>query len=326
MKPGKWQGPFGHPDTSALISNSRSGLFSGRIAEKRWCYVGIVHPDIVFGCAVIHLGYLNSAFMFAFDRKTRQKVEKNFIFPPVGQVRFDRNPETGRYCYRSLSGCIDIHNRAQSQEMKVLSWARLKNGSFKADFNISWENGAEPVHFLMPMQKSNTAFTTKAAGLPVEGCIRFNDTTHEIRPDTAFAVFDWTNGFYPRHTFWNWACGAGRDEAGNIIGFNFSRGVYEYGQLENTVWVNGRPYFTGPVEFEYDKAVSTACWKIKNPENQIELTFEPEGARSADDNLVIIKSRFIQAIGAFNGRISIDGTTRHLKSVAGVTEEHFAKW
>ncbi|MCK5695335.1 MAG: DUF2804 family protein [Desulfobacula sp.] len=49
--------------------------------------------------------------------------------------------------------------------------------------------------------------------------------------------------------------------------------------------------------------------------------------RKANDNLGIIKSKFIQPCGSFEGSIKIqDNRSFHLSSVGGVVEEHFAKW
>ena len=65
---GEWTGNFNYPDTKGLL-NLNDRLFSiKRFKEKRWCYMGIIHPDIIFGCAVVHLGYISSAFAFGFDR------------------------------------------------------------------------------------------------------------------------------------------------------------------------------------------------------------------------------------------------------------------
>ena len=64
---GEWSGNFNYPDTKGLL-NLNDRLFSiKRFKEKRWCYMGIIHPDIIFGCAVVHFGYISSAFAFGFD-------------------------------------------------------------------------------------------------------------------------------------------------------------------------------------------------------------------------------------------------------------------
>ncbi|MCK5695336.1 MAG: DUF2804 family protein, partial [Desulfobacula sp.] len=93
--------------------------------------------------------------------------------------------------------------------------------------------------------------------------------------ENTFAVFDWTNGFYPRRTFWNWACGAGFADDETQIGFNFSSGVYENGLLENTVWINGTPLKQGEITFTYDSKKPEIPWQIKSKDDFINLRFMP---------------------------------------------------
>ena len=177
------------------------------------------------------------------------------------------------------------------------------------------------------MEKGRSAFTTKAAGLTAKGSISLNRKTFDLDPGHTFAVFDWTNGFYPRKTSWNWACGAGLAEDGTRIGFNFSSGVYEKGLLENTLWINGKPEKTDEVVFTYDPRNPSLPWQINSRDGLIHLTFTPEGMRRAHDDLLTLKSFFIQPCGSFEGSVRIkDGLTVHFSGLGGVVEEHHATW
>ncbi|MCF6248409.1 MAG: DUF2804 domain-containing protein [Desulfobacula sp.] len=329
---GSWSGPFGHTDTSDLL-NLDTAPFSvlglnQRLKEKRWCYMGIFHPDIIFGCAVIHLGYMASAFAFGFDRQKRRMTEFSFVFPPLGQARYDRNPELGICSYRSLFGKITLAHNYPSGKGRIDTDLSFLKKSLQTDIDVTMPDcGLSFMNFLMPMVNGKKAFTSKAAGLCAKGQIVLNKHKYDLTPSDTFVVFDWTNGFYPRKTFWNWACGAGKDNNGTRIGFNFSQGVYEYGLLENTVWINGSPHETGPVDFIYDKKNPDQTWQILTLDGRIQLFFKPEGLRFANDNLGIIKSRFIQPCGTFEGLIQIkDETPIQFSNMGGVVEEHFAKW
>ena len=327
MNPGRWSGRFGHGDTRSLIGANQRRLFPACLREKRWCYAGIFTPELIFGCAVIHLGYLCSGFVFGFNRKKKHVTEHTFIFPPLGQVTFDRNPETGSCQYRSFSGRIQLLNVLDLESSKLHINVKSGKKRLRADVELrAPESGFEPMHFLMPMIDDQKAFTAKAAGISARGQIQINDKTYLLEPSTASAVVDWTNGFYPRQTFWNWACGSGTCDSGHWIGFNFSSGVYEYGLLENTVWINGKPLNIGPVEFIYDHQNPDRPWTIKSQDNTVNLCFYPEGFRKANDNLGIIKSRFIQGVGAFKGKIKSRTATFNVDHIPGVTEEHFAVW
>jgi hypothetical protein len=327
-KPGEWSGDFNYPDTRGLL-NLDDRLFSfERFKEKRWCYVGIIHPDIIFGCAVVHLGYIYSAFAFGFDRQERKMMDHSLVFPPLGQVRYDRNPENGVCSYKSLRGSLVLtHNKNPVPSTIKVSFY-LPGRSLKAEIElIEPDTGISPMHFFMPMGNTRPAFTTKIAGLKARGNIILNKKIFNLASENTFAVFDWTNGFYPRQTFWNWACGAGFADDGTQIGFNFSSGVYENGLLENTVWINGAPLKQGEITFTYDSKNPGHPWQIKSKDKRINLRFIPEGIRKANDNLGIIKSKFIQPCGSFKGLIKTqDNHSFQLSSVGGVVEEHFAKW
>ncbi len=333
---GSWPGKFGHPDTSDLLGLNTASSSPQRLnqrlnqwlKEKRWCYIGIFNPDIIFGCAVIHLGYMASAFAFGFDRQKCKMIEFSFVFPPMGQIRYDRNPEQGICRYKSLFGNITLAHNYPPGVGRVDAALSFFKKSLKADIDVTVpDNSFLPMNFLMPMANGKKAFTSKAAGLCAKGQIVLNKKRFDLTLSDTFVVFDWTNGFYPRRTFWNWACGAGKDNNGSHIGFNFSLGVYEYGLLENTVWINGSPKKTGPVKFIYDEENPELPWQISSRDGRIQILFKPEGVRSANDNLGFIKSKFIQPCGSFEGSVQI-GNEAPIKfsDISGVVEEHFAKW
>lgn len=329
-RPGRaWQGRFGYPDTSALLSTSPNRFTLRRLKEKRWCYIGVFHPDIILGCAIVHLGYICSAFAFAFDRINARMIEHNFVLPPLGQVRYDRSPEKGICRFRNRSDHLYLSHQPDPHQPHQIR-SRLGSGKNRLRAEIDLNQPAArlfPMHFLMPMNANARAFTTKAAGYHATGFIEINNDRIELDPDTSFAVLDWTNGFYPRKTFWNWACGAGRTEKNDMIGFNFSRGVYRYGRLENVIWMNGRPFQTGPVVFEYNSRSPMVPWKIHDPNGTFSMIFRPEGIRSADENFGLVQSRFIQPCGTYEGWIKTgSGEKTPFKNITGVAEEHFAKW
>ncbi|MDD9303750.1 MAG: DUF2804 domain-containing protein [Desulfobacter sp.] len=325
-----WSGPFNRQDTSGLVGLPLPQKFKNAFKEKRWCYAGIVSDDIFFGAAVVHLGYAASGFCFGFDRKTKKMVEYTKVGLPTNQVRYDRNPESGTCWFKRGQNLIEISGCRPQRKLKV----NLKEKNLTADIDIfPPDSGFAPMHFPMDMGRGKNAFTTKAAGLSAKGHIKMGDKHYFLSPETGFAIFDWTHGAYPRQTFWNWACGAGqaRDKTDTnetqAIGFNFSKGVYENGRLENTLWINGKPEPVSAVDFSYDPKNPTAPWEIVSTEPKIKLRFTPEGMRQANDNFIVLASRFIQPCGRFKGEITLkSGQTLVLKNTGGVVEEHYAKW
>ncbi|MCG8529893.1 MAG: DUF2804 domain-containing protein [Desulfovibrionales bacterium] len=286
---------------------------------KRWCYVGVVHPDLIFGAAMAHLGYVTHAFAQVFDRRNQEIIEDARLFPPLGKIKFNGHPNQGKIQFSSPGGHWELQAEQGGYELKIA----FPKKCFFGKFHLSLDD-FEPRHFYLPMDKGNKAFTTKAPGLKARGSLQFKGQTHCLDRG-ARGILDWTQGVYPRRTQWNWACGTGLSNQGVPLSFNFSRGVYEYGQLENTIWIQGIPFPTGPVEFDY-KALD-APWQINSLDGRANLIFTPEGLRQKDENLGLIHSKFTQPQGGFQGRLTTpDGDTHILERVSGVTEEHFAKW
>jgi len=315
-------------DLTSLLSIDSSPLSIRRYREKRWCYIGVIHPQVILGCAVIHLGYVSSAFAFAFDRESRKMVEHNMVSPPLGQVSFDRHPDQGTCSFRAFRGRVAIFHDISTGIRLLTTDLFFPGHSLSARITVDDKpDDLSPLQVITPMENGQTVFTHKAAGMPAHGRITVNGKTVELRPEETRAIFDWTDGFHNRNTFWNWACGAGDSDEGRRIGFNFSAGVYESGVLENVIWIDGRPVRIGRVDFDYDTQKPQSPWRVRSRGGEVDLTFQPEGIRGAKQNLGIIASRFIQPCGSYSGTIrDPEGQTLNLTSVGGVVEEHFARW
>jgi len=325
-----WSGPFAHASTKAITGLPLANSLKNAVREKRWCYAGVVSPKLFFGAAVIHLGYITSGFAFGFDRETGQMTEQTLTWPPLGHLRYDRNPEQGTCRFKGLGQHIEILSLPDRMGKAIRVRLKRRGQTLTANLTLAPPaTGFSVMHFPMDMGAGKHAFTTKAAGLIGHGSVTLNSKDFFLAPKDTFGLYDWTHGAYPRHTFWNWACGAGTAKTVHghpvALGFNFSRGVYENGRLENTLWIDGRPEPVPAIDFKYH--APEAPWQITSADRRVALTFFSEGFRAANDNFIALASRFTQPCGRFNGEVTtLDGRRFTLSSVSGVVEEHDAKW
>ncbi|MBF0224981.1 MAG: DUF2804 domain-containing protein [Desulfobacterales bacterium] len=319
---------FNPIDMENLLKIEHKRFSIQQFREKRWSYLGILNPRVILGCAVIHLGYVASAFIFAFDRQDKRMLEHTMILPPISQVRFDRHPDQGICSFSSLRTKIIMSHDINSGVRRLNTNMFLIRNPIKTQIVVSDSpEFFSPLQVIIPMENGKVVFTNKEAGLHAEGSITMGNKTFELKPEETWAIFDWTDGFFNRNTFWNWACGAGRSSDGTRIGFNFSAGVYENGVLENVIWIDGEPITISEVKFIYDNKNPMTTWRVQSVDGNVNLQFEPEGIRSANDNIGIMASRFMQPCGNFSGIIkNKEGQILNLTSVAGVVEEHYAKW
>lgn len=287
--------------------------------RKRWIFLGISNQDIVFGLAVVHLGYLSNLFAYVFDRKQKKLIAEADIIVPFGLgTNFTGSSADGAVSFASngaSAGVIINPNMikldAKAGDMEInLVYARVKES-----LNLVTRNGLRGFNY-----------TNKEAGLSVQGKIKAGEKEYILDPAAPSGEFDYTFGVLKRNTFWNWASGGGVDTKGRKLGFNFSQGVNETGFTENAFWVNGKMIKADTVDFIYDGRNMLQEWKIKSYDGKVNISFRPEGERAKNLNLGLIVSYYHQPFGTFTGEFNDGKEEFILKEVYGFTEEHEAVW
>jgi hypothetical protein len=157
-------------------------------------------------------------------------------------------------------------------------------------------------------------WTRKQGGVRVHGQVRVAGETIEL---DARGCVDQSAGYHARVTDWEWSAGVGRSADGRDLAWNLVTGVHDAPQdSERTLWVDGEPRELEPVKFAADLgAVSFAGGG--------ELTFEEEACRRRRDDLLVVRSDYIQPFGAFSG--TLPGGIE-LAEGRGVMERHHACW
>jgi hypothetical protein len=146
--------------------------------------------------------------------------------------------------------------------------------------------------------------------------------------DGGVGGLDYTHGYLARHTAWRWAFMCGRLDDGNPVGMNLVEGFNE-GRTdvnENAVWLDGQVHPVGRARFSWNKADPLDAWTVETLDGAVRLRFVPIGAHREERDLVLVKSHFVQPVGLFSGTLNIDGRTRTVKDVAGVTEDQDILW
>jgi hypothetical protein len=164
------------------------------------------------------------------------------------------------------------------------------------------------------------AWTAKQADVPVRGAVRLDGRTLEI---DARGVVDVSAGYHPRHTQWKWSAGVGRTDDGRSVGWNLVTGVHDSPEAsERTIWVDGEPREVAPVEFAGGLG-AIRFGAAPNGAGAPELRFTEWCAREDRTNLLLMRSRYRQPFGAFEGELP--GALR-LAEGHGVMEEHEVWW
>ena len=134
---------------------------------------------------------------------------------------------------------------------------------------------------------------------------------------------DWTLGAQDRDTTWRWAAAAGRAEDGRRVGLNASTGMNAVAG-EDVVWWDGQPHHLDVDALGPTGPRLAGDWHVSGPGWALEVA--SAGARSADENLLLVRSRYVQPVGTFTGTLP-DPTGRPVPvRLVGVTEDHVARW
>lgn len=285
---------------------------------KRWHYTGFVHPSFVLGLACVDLGYVGNLFAYLYERETGALHGFDALLPAARGIRLAETARTGR---TQASGAgIDIEIDPGVEPCPVRLRAR---GRLSADLTLD-PRGFTPLSCITRIGLGGFNYTHKASGLPAAGHVEIDG--RRIAADGAFAVVDFTAGVPARETFWNWASGCGRCESGKRFGINLVAGINETGFTENVFWLDGKPEKLDVIHFDYDRRDLMQPWRLTSADGKLDLTFKPEGSRSARVNALLIASDFHQPFGAFSGTFRRGRGKEQVSEGHGFVEEHFARW
>jgi hypothetical protein len=188
--------------------------------------------------------------------------------------------------------------------------ARVADGRVAIDLEL---DEREPVETATAYGRT-FAWTAKQADVPVRGIVRVDG--REIAVEGR-GVVDVSAGYHPRHTAWRWSAGVGRLEDGRSAGWNLVTGIHDSAEAsERTIWIDGAAEEVGAVEFDEGLA------GIRFSDGEA-LRFTEWSARRDDTNLVVMRSRYRQPFGTFEGELP--GGLR-LSEGYGVMEDHDVRW
>ncbi|HZH14646.1 MAG TPA: DUF2804 domain-containing protein [Archangium sp.] len=304
---GRYAGPIADTDTRAWDAD----LIRRRTWRKSWMFLGAYTERYTVGFSIVDAGYAATAFAYAHDRQTGRLVEAHTVVP----LGFADDFQPGLRKTWSVSALEGTWTLEPAGE----GWRATFQGP---RFSLTLDTGAasQGMSVLAPAQERPFHHTFKAASLPTQ--VTFQELTSGWRA-SAVGVLDFSKGYPPRNTFWNWASLVGRTEDGRSFGLNLTA---EFNNaLENAVWVDGQLVPLGTALFRYEPAAVLNEWKLSTADGVLDLRFFPEGLREDRIMLGAFESRFQQPFGRFEGTLRLNGQTVRVTG-SGVTEQHWATW
>jgi hypothetical protein len=290
-----------------------------RFRLKEWHYVSFTTAEWFVALGLVQLGYVANLFAYAVDRSESRPAMEHGALSPLGRaLEFAPSSIRGQTTWSRRDAHVSIQARDGFEvEVDIPLGPERLCGSAR----IRSEDSLAMLHSL---GSGRIAYTHKAAGWPVSGSFRLGTTPIDL--DGALATSDWTRSQASRVTKWKWASLSGFTRNGSSIGLNLSAQVYEDERghsVENALWVDGRVRRLGGVRFEVPPDPASGTWQIRSlDDDEVEIEFEPLGAREEHTNFGLVRTDFVQPYGRFAGQV--DG--HDVSGAFGVVETHVSIW
>lgn len=290
-----------------------------RYRLKEWHYLSFTTDEWFLAVGLVQLGYVANLFCYVVDRvQRRPAIEYGALSPLGAALRFAPSSVGGTTFWQSRAASVAVSARdGWDVELDIpLGSERLRGRA-----HIQARESLAMLHQLGPRR---VAYTHKAAGWPASGRLELG--THAIRLDGGLAASDWTRSQANRVTEWKWASMSGFVHGKTALGLNLSAQVYDDDRghsAENALFVDGEVRRLGGVRFTVPANPTTERWAIRSIEgDEVDLEFEPLGAREEHTNLGLVRTEFVQPYGHFAGRVR----GRDIKGCFGVVETHLSVW
>jgi hypothetical protein len=316
---GRFRGPLSNVDLSQRAQ--RQPL--DPLRHKRWMYVAVATRELLCTAAIVDVGYAANAFAFVASTTGGMLAEVSALSIPRLFVTVGDRPEQGCAArFRAPSLRVNLQRPEGSPSYQLV----VESAAMSMDVTLTTAGAPEPLSAVVDLAHLHGGLnvTTKRVLMPVSGQLRAGGRT--VTLEGALGGFDYTQGFLPRHTVWKWAFLLGHAKDGTRVGVNLVAGFN--GRAECVVWLNDELIPVDEGEFQHDHANPSAPWQVRTRCGTVDLTFTPFGVHYEYRNLLVVRSRFLQVMGSFSGRIRSNEAGRdvELDGVLGVTEDQEMVW
>lgn len=307
---GRYEGRIA--DLSTAAWDGSRGLFSRRrLQRKGWMYFGAFTPRFMIGYAVADAGLMATAFVYLYDREKKQLTEHKATVPFGFTSAFAPTPDadwqlrSGQHHWRARPDGKGWDVRFEAPGCKLQLTFRDAGPGMTA---IASSPG-RPFHH-----------TWKLCAMPAQLQLELGGERIDCE---ASGTLDFTLGYPPRHTDWNWASLDGVTEDGTRIGVNLV--AHFMNGHENAMWMGDRLLPLAQAVFQYDPARLLQPWRVRTADGLLDVEFTPEGERREDISVGLLASRFTQPFGRFRGTLQTAQGPKKIEGF-GVVEQHHAVW
>ncbi len=297
--------------------------------HKRWQYVMIATPEIIAVLSVADLGYTANAFACAVDLCERKVLfDASYMGLPSPFTLVANHPAEGAHARFAVPFARFFFGRSRGDDRYRVRvhLKRFSGPRFSCSAEIA-PSHAPPLTAIAPIPADGVVnVTQKWAGLAAVGTLEAGGQSYSLAG--GMAGLDYTNGYLARRTAWRWAFAAGHLADGTPLGVNLVEGFNDASEEanENALWVGDRLISIGLAKFEYNRSNPLEAWRVRSADGAVDLRFAPVHAHREERDYKIVRSRFVQPLGLFEGNIEVDGKVVVVERLPGVVEDQDIVW
>jgi len=298
------------PDTSTRLWDRQGGLIKRRRTQRKaWVFAGAYTKDLMIGLAIVDAGYLANAFAYIYLPEEDIYEEEKVILP----FGFGNDFDPGLHDEWTLR---NFHIVTRGDQMLI-------SCSGKFQLHLELQHNENGLSFICPTVDRPFNFTYKNLCMDTSARVIYKGKSYEMQGN--MGGVDFSKGYPPRLTKWNWAMVSAETEEGIPLGLNLCDG--HNGKYENALWLGEERILLPLPVFQYDrnKPLDKQDWHIYTEDGALEMNFVPKKSRKEKINAKLISHDFTQPFGKFTGVLRHEGK-EHRFTGFGPVEEHESLW
>ena len=302
--------------------------------SKRWDYWCVLSPGLAVAVTYANVDYLGLATVWWVDFHTGATGGCEPALPLARGVALPERPGSAPLRYRGAKSSVDIVDDPAGTNITA-EWTEVGGLTARLDLRIDLPEGHESLNVVIPWSDRRFQFTSKHQARPAHGSLTIGDQMRSIGPTVAepageaWGVLDVGRGRWPYRTRWNWGGGAGRTNAGRVVGLQFGGKWTEgTGFTENGLIVDGRLTKIGDeLEWTYDWADPMTPWRVRHHDGSVDLTLDPTFDRHTKVNALVLATEVHQVFGTWSGHVTdAEGERHDITEMLGFAEESRSRW
>lgn len=327
---GSYEGGLEAVALDELGGDFRLPLAKRFVRQKRWHYTLVATPKVAVLGAVVDLGYTANAFCCAVDLEERRVLaDESFLSLPGPWAKVGDRPNDGleaRFRTPGASLLARGEGGALALEVEVSRLRARGDHPFHWQGALAAREGPPPLTVIAPTEHAGVNVTQKTGALLARGTLEAGGRSYSL--DGGVGGADYTQGLLARRTTWRWGFAQGRLADGTPLGLNLVEGFNDADAQvnENAAFVGNRLVPLGRARFTFDKDRYLSPWSLVTEDGALSLTFTPIHVHHELRDYKVIRSKFVQVVGLFQGTLKVDGREEPLEALPGVTEDQDVLW